>query len=126
MLPELDKAFSNRFDVLTDREDPTGPIDAVFRHAKDEVRAMSPQLQRAYAQRRQRQRQEDLCGLYVAMTRAKQALYLIAKPIPQRQGQAAEGRPLRRGHPPRHPRRPGRGLRGGRPRLGRRGFFERR
>ncbi len=80
VLPELDKALSNSFDVLTDREDPTGPIEAVFRHADEAVRSMSPQLDRAYRQARRRQRQEDLCGLYVAMTRARQGLYLIAKP----------------------------------------------
>ena len=81
VLPELDKALSNSFDVLTDREDPTGPIEAVFRHADEAVRSMSPQLERAYRQARRRQRQEDLCGLYVAMTRARQGLYLIVKPV---------------------------------------------
>ena len=80
VLPELDKPLNNTFDVLIDRPDPTGPIEAVFRHPDKHVRPMSPQLEGAYHQRRQRQRQEDLCGLYVAMTRAKQALYLIAKP----------------------------------------------
>jgi ATP-dependent helicase/nuclease subunit A len=80
VLPELDRPLPSRAEVLTDRPDPTGPIEAVYRYPKAETRALSPELTEAYRQWRFRQRQEDLCGLYVAMTRARQGLYLWVKP----------------------------------------------
>jgi ATP-dependent exoDNAse (exonuclease V) beta subunit len=80
VLPELDKPFDNQFDVLIDRPDPTGPIQGVMRHANDAIRALSPELQDAYSQRRRQQREEDLCTLYVAMTRAMHGLYIWVKP----------------------------------------------
>lgn len=80
VLPELDRKLSNRFAVLVDQPDPTGAIEAVYRYPGEAARAASPELARVYAQQRGRRRQEDLCALYVAMTRARQGLYLIAKP----------------------------------------------
>jgi len=92
VLPELDRRLRNVFDVLTDRPDPTGAIEAVYRYAGKQARAASSALAEAYNQRRQRQRQEDLCSLYVAMTRARQGLYLIAKP-----GVKPDGKPCKAG-----------------------------
>lgn len=80
VLPELDGRFNNNFEVLIDRPDPTGPIEGVFRGVKEANRSIDPALVRAYSRQRARQRQEDLCTLYVAMTRAKRGLHLIAKP----------------------------------------------
>lgn len=80
VLPELDGRFNNNFEVLIDRPDPTGPVEGVFRGVKEANRSIDPALVRAYTRQRARQRQEDLCTLYVAMTRAKRGLHLIAKP----------------------------------------------
>lgn len=80
VLPELDKPLSGTFPVLIDRPDPTGGIEGVFRYAGAEARAASPMLERVYRTQLQRERAEDFCTLYVAMTRARQALYMVAKP----------------------------------------------
>lgn len=79
VLPELDGRFNNNFEVLIDRPDPTGPVEGVFRGVKEANRTIDPALVRAYTRQRARQRQEDFCTLYVAMTRAKRSLHLIAK-----------------------------------------------
>ncbi|MEM9882720.1 MAG: UvrD-helicase domain-containing protein [Planctomycetota bacterium] len=92
VLPELDGRFNNTIDPLIDRPDPTGPIHAVFRGVRKEHRAADPQLESAYAEQRYRLRQEDLCTLYVAMTRARHALHLLVRP-----GVDAEGKPRRVG-----------------------------
>ncbi len=86
VLPELDAGFSNRFATLTDRPDPTGPIEAVFRGVNLQTRRLDAALERAYDQRRRRQRLEDFCTLYVAMTRARHGLYLLVKPAENAEG----------------------------------------
>lgn len=83
VLPQVDRRLRSVFDVLTDRPDPTGAIEAVYRYAGEQARAASPALAIAYAQARQRQRREDLSALYVAMTRARRALVMIAEPVPE-------------------------------------------
>lgn len=88
VLPELDRKLSNRYPVLVDRPDPTGAIEAVYRYPGQAARAVSEELTRVYAQQRGRRRQEDLCSLYVAMTRARQGLYLIAKPTVKPDGKS--------------------------------------
>ena len=80
VLPQLDRRLRGVFDVLVDRPDPTGAIEAVYRYAGREARAASPALAQAYAQARRQQRREDLSALYVAMTRARQVLVMIAEP----------------------------------------------
>ncbi|MEM7626982.1 MAG: UvrD-helicase domain-containing protein [Planctomycetota bacterium] len=80
VLPQLDRRLRSVFDVLIDRPDPTGAIEAVYRYAGKPARDAEPALAEAYAQARQRQRREDLSALYVAMTRARQALVMIAEP----------------------------------------------
>lgn len=86
VLPEIDRKLGNKFAVLMDQPDPTGPIEAVYRYAGESARAASAALAEVYAQQRGRRRQEDLCALYVAMTRARQGLYLIAKPLTKPDG----------------------------------------
>ena len=92
VLPELDAPFSNRFDTLTDRPDPTGPIHAVFRGANAQTRSLAPRLQDAYDQQQYRQRLEDFCTLYVAMTRARHGLYPILRPSITAKGKPASPR----------------------------------
>lgn len=80
VLPELDGSLVDRTQVLVDRETPTGPVRAVYRNPRQELRKAIPEVDRAYEQYRQRKRFEDLCTLYVAMTRARQALHIYVKP----------------------------------------------
>lgn len=65
--------------VLVERDSPTDPIRAVYRSASSEVRAMHEGLERAHAQLVEREIEEGLCELYVAMTRARYALHLRVK-----------------------------------------------
>jgi ATP-dependent exoDNAse (exonuclease V) beta subunit len=83
VLPELDRLLTDDFQLLIDRDGPTGSIQAIHPCPKKALRQLSASLTDAHhAQRRQR-RYEDLCGLYVAMTRAQRALHMIVRP-PQR------------------------------------------
>ncbi|MEX0745436.1 MAG: UvrD-helicase domain-containing protein [Phycisphaeraceae bacterium] len=80
VLAELDRALSNRWEVLVDRPTPTADIAAVYRNPAKALREQSSQLVEAYDKQRAAQRREDLCSLYVAMTRARHALHMIVKP----------------------------------------------
>ncbi|MFW6058868.1 MAG: UvrD-helicase domain-containing protein [Phycisphaeraceae bacterium] len=80
VLPELDALLREDTRVLVQRDTPTGPVHAVYRNPEKQIRAMVPEVQEAFEQHRDRQRFEDLCTLYVAMTRAKQALHMYVKP----------------------------------------------
>ncbi|HCD32925.1 MAG TPA: hypothetical protein DER01_11005 [Phycisphaerales bacterium] len=59
----------------------TAPVEYVYASTTKELRAMYPPLEEAYAQEHQRRFTDDLCAMYVAMTRAKHALYLYAQPL---------------------------------------------
>ncbi len=76
VLADLHGAFQDRQEFVTARDEPTGPVRAVYRAGNKAVRAMSPEVEAAFAEHVERQRYEDLCGLYVAMTRAKRGLYV--------------------------------------------------
>ncbi len=80
VLAELDKRLSDRPVVLIKRDHPTGPVTGVYRNPDKHVRALDSQLETAWQQHSCASLMEDLCGLYVAMTRAKQALHMIVKP----------------------------------------------
>lgn len=80
VLPELDAPLNDRTQVLVDRETPIGPVRAVYRNPDQHLRSIMPMVEQAYEQHRQRQRFEDLCTLYVAMTRARQALHIYLRP----------------------------------------------
>lgn len=82
VLPELQKRIGTvRGPLLLDRPDPTEPIQAVFSIASKGVRSLSPQLQAAHARQQRAEVQESLCLLYVAMTRARHALYMLVPPL---------------------------------------------
>ncbi len=83
VLPELDGALNRGrlgVQVNVERDGVTGPITAVYRTTNSETRALSEMLQSAYEREQSRQFKEDLCSLYVAMTRARFGLYLWVKP----------------------------------------------
>ena len=80
VLPELDMRWRDEAKVLVERETPTGPVRAVYRNPDKPTRALVPTVQQAFDDYRQRQRFEDLCTLYVAMTRARQALHIYVEP----------------------------------------------
>ena len=82
ILPELDKSIL-RVDTsrpLADRENPTLPPHRVSCNVKKEIRALSHDLIDMQAQTEQRVLRESLSVLYVAMTRARFALYLVTNP----------------------------------------------
>ncbi|MEL7087817.1 MAG: 3'-5' exonuclease, partial [Planctomycetota bacterium] len=80
VLPELDKPLSHRPSVLVDRPDPLGPIEHVWRMPKQDMHDAVPAWAEAFGRERARRRAEDFSALYVAMTRPRHGLYLIAKP----------------------------------------------
>lgn len=61
----------------------------VTRRVNKGLRIFSPRLEAAYREHSHRRRADDLCGFYVAMTRARHALHLIA-PEKTKAGSAAE------------------------------------
>ncbi|MEX0744193.1 MAG: UvrD-helicase domain-containing protein [Phycisphaeraceae bacterium] len=80
VLAELERSLSSRWEVLVDRPTPTAEIQAVYRNPNQALREQVQQLVEPYQQQRAQQRREDLCKLYVAMTRAKHALYMVVRP----------------------------------------------
>ena len=80
VLPQLDQAKPFRAATLIDRDHALGPITRVCRYPDKEARAAEPELAAMYQRNRQLRREEDLSGLYVALTRARHALYLLLKP----------------------------------------------
>lgn len=82
VLPELERRMARvgGAAVCVHRSSPTEPIDAVYAGTNAAVRATCEPVEEAYQQEVARRLQDDLCGLYVAMTRARQAVYLYAKP----------------------------------------------
>lgn len=63
------------------RSEMTAPVDYVYASTRKEIRSLYPPLEQAYAQEQHRRFADDLCAMYVAMTRAKHALYLHAEPL---------------------------------------------
>lgn len=83
ILPELDQPLGGRDGkgpTLVDRPDPLGPIRALSCSPRKEIRALDAELEALHHQQRDRVIAEDLCGLYVAMTRAISRLEMVIKP----------------------------------------------
>ncbi len=81
-LPELDIDLSSSNSLLVLRgDDPCEPPDGVLRYMNSSLQAMLPDdWKHAFSVQKQRGVAESLCLLYVAMTRARQALYMLARP----------------------------------------------
>lgn len=62
-------------------DDPCEPPDGVLRYMNENLqRALPPSWQQAFQQTKERGVFESLCLLYVAMTRARRALYMTSRP----------------------------------------------
>ncbi|QQE10434.1 UvrD-helicase domain-containing protein [Planctomycetota bacterium] len=78
VLGELDQAFRCQWPAVAARDE-SGRIVAVYRTGDEAIRAMCEPLREAYEVKCAEQWLEELCKLYVAMTRAKHGLYMIVK-----------------------------------------------
>ena len=94
VLAELDKPFRDSTELLVERDHPTGPVTGVYRNANQDIRSLDPRLERAAEVQRASRLTDDLCTLYVAMTRARQALHMIAKPRKQNKNGTLRSRGL--------------------------------
>jgi len=84
VLPELDGPLCRGgFGHFVQRGE-DGQPEAVFAGASREVCELSPQLKQAHHAARAQEIQDELCALYVAMTRAKHALHMLVKPLGKR------------------------------------------
>jgi len=80
LLPELDAPFlSQRSELLTDRPEAAGLIQAVSRAPAEEVCRLAPTLAELWTRREVRELRESMCLLYVAMTRARHRLELLVQ-----------------------------------------------
>lgn len=67
--------------VVTGRSDPAGPIDAVSRFVRSDDRPLLPdRIQAIFEEYQAQQINEELCLLYVTLTRAKQHLSVLVSP----------------------------------------------
>ncbi|MFT7676534.1 MAG: ATP-dependent helicase/nuclease subunit A [Planctomycetota bacterium] len=81
ILPELDKPMIGRKpSFLVDRPEADGDIKSVSHCPSAAIRQCSPELQELWGLHVERTIRESFCLLYVAMTRAKRRLELIAAP----------------------------------------------
>lgn len=82
VLPELDKLIPGQSPALVaGNADPVEPPDAVCLYRDDSIRKLLPlELQQLFEQDTERRTHESLCVLYVALTRAIHAMYLLIAP----------------------------------------------
>ena len=83
VLPQLDARLVSyeSIPVVFGRPDPVKQPNEIIRYVKSDYRFLLPQEQQAlFAGSEEKQMQESLCNLYVAMTRARQGLYMILPP----------------------------------------------
>lgn len=81
VLADLDQHIvrTNGIHIVVER-DALGNIQRVARHGRKEMWALFDDLQPMFDQQLSRMARESLCLLYVAMTRAKRALYMVIDP----------------------------------------------
>ncbi|MEM1027133.1 MAG: UvrD-helicase domain-containing protein [Planctomycetota bacterium] len=81
VLPYLHGDRGYRPVLLEDRDEDTGPIRAVYRAGKRELREHVPLLQQLHSQAECRHAYEQLCTLYVGLTRARHATHVLMPPV---------------------------------------------
>ena len=70
--------FGHQPTVVVGREGPTSPIDLACRYVGEDFRSVLPEnFQQMFVANRQQKVREELCNLYVAMTRAVHSAHLI-------------------------------------------------
>jgi ATP-dependent exoDNAse (exonuclease V) beta subunit len=84
VLPELDAELVGQPpSFVVSRENPVAPVTAVCRYVNADVQRLLPQrFQQMFTDDAARSVAESLCVLYVALTRAVHALYMIIPPSP--------------------------------------------
>ena len=89
ILPELAATFDKVQPpkILFERSDQTGEIARVIRYPNKTTCALDPQLKHFSEAYRAQQAEDELNVFYVALTRARQALYMIVPPLSERQGE---------------------------------------
>jgi ATP-dependent exoDNAse (exonuclease V) beta subunit len=82
VLPELDHQVPGQApDLVAGNVDPAEPPDAVCLYRSESIQKLLPtELQQLFEQDLERRMHEALCLLYVALTRAVQAMYLLIAP----------------------------------------------
>lgn len=82
VLPELDKEIRDQpGNYVVRRPAPTEAPDCILRSVSKEVRSLLPaEFQTMFEDRALQVAQEALCVLYVALTRARQGLYMFVQP----------------------------------------------
>ena len=81
ILPELNRPLAGQTDeVIVSRQRPTDPVSLVCRRIDSAaLPLLPPQIGAAYRENRARTISESLCVLYVAMTRARHALFMLVE-----------------------------------------------
>jgi ATP-dependent helicase/nuclease subunit A len=81
ILPDLERNVAGqRAPVVIERDGPTGPVTRICPWVKEQTRALLPEIGPLFEGHRMRAVRESLCVLYVAMTRARQGLYMLIDP----------------------------------------------
>ncbi|MBF0409196.1 MAG: UvrD-helicase domain-containing protein [Candidatus Riflebacteria bacterium] len=83
VLPQLNFDFLKSFrdPVYVMRNNPLEPAQAIFCSVSKDIRDLSPEITEAYSQQLKKRIRDLLCALYVAVTRAKESLYMIVEPL---------------------------------------------
>ncbi len=99
VLPQLNEVIASLkgTDVWAYRPAPTEPPQAIFAKVGDKLRPVLAEhcdlVDKAYNQEKSRRFHDDLCSLYVAMTRARHALHMVIEPLRK----SKTGKPTRHG-----------------------------
>ena len=82
VLPDLQaKFFANRPSLLTlEPPEPQAPPERVSLYISEKWRSLHPDFEAMHVQYRRERVREELCNLYVALTRARQAVYMVVAP----------------------------------------------
>ncbi|MCA9718336.1 MAG: UvrD-helicase domain-containing protein [Myxococcales bacterium] len=86
ILPELEAELAARrsLKVVYERDGDAGPIARIARYVSKDIWSVFPDLAPVFEQHINRLAHESLCLLYVAITRARQGLYMLVDPPSER------------------------------------------